>query len=103
MKGRTMYIIPFCMGPLNSRVSKYGIEITDSAYVVVNMKIMTRMGIEVLHYIEQNAQRGDPKPYLPCLHSVGKPLQEGTQTFQTPPGMHVECTWNAHTARARNR
>jgi phosphoenolpyruvate carboxykinase (GTP) len=72
-----MYIIPFCMGPLNSKVSKYGIEITDSAYVVVNMKIMTRMGIEVLHYIEQNAQRGDAKPYLPCLHSVGKPLQEG--------------------------
>lgn len=84
MKGRTMYIIPFCMGPLNSRVSKYGIEITDSAYVVVNMKIMTRMGIEVLHYIEQNAQRGDPKPYLPCLHSVGKPLQEGEKDVRWP-------------------
>jgi phosphoenolpyruvate carboxykinase (GTP) len=81
MKGRTMYVIPFCMGPLNSRVSKYGIEISDSAYVVVNMKIMTRMGIEVLHYIEENANKKGPqagKPFLPCLHSVGRPLLEGT-------------------------
>jgi phosphoenolpyruvate carboxykinase (GTP) len=80
MKGRTMYVIPFCMGPLNSRVSKYGIEISDSAYVVVNMKIMTRMGIEVLHYIEENANKKvGTKPFLPCLHSVGKPLLEGIQ------------------------
>ena len=71
MKGRTMYIVPFCMGPVGSPYSRYGIEITDSPYVVVNMKIMTRMGTRVLNQIQEETF------YLPCLHSVGMPLSEG--------------------------
>ena len=77
MKGRTMYVVPFCMGPISDPDPKLGVQLTDSAYVVMSMRVMTRMGQEALDKIE-----GDK--FVHCLHSVGAPLAEGEEDVAWP-------------------
>jgi phosphoenolpyruvate carboxykinase (GTP) len=76
MKGRTMYVIPFCMGPVGSPLSRYGVQLTDSEYVVINMKLMTRMGADVMPYIGSD--------FVQCLHTLGAPLEPGQEDVKWP-------------------
>jgi len=78
MKGRTMYVVPFCMGPISDPDPKLGVQLTDSAYVVMSMRIMTRMGQEALDKIGKD---GD---FVHCLHSVGAPLEPGEEDVAWP-------------------
>ncbi len=78
MRGRTMYVIPFCMGPLDAESPMFGVELTDSEYVVVSMRVMARIGTAALEAL------GTDRPFVPAMHSLGAPLEPGQADVPWP-------------------